>query len=96
MDAIIIKLKKPIETPEGHTLTEIEVQPPTGAEMWQLDKLNAQRPTYRDFVQIVSVCQKLPLSTVKAMDGADIVAIANELWTFLAGSLPIGGNSGAT
>lgn len=94
-DPLIIKLEYPIDGLDGTSIEEMEVRRPTGAEMWQLQQMNILQPSYKDFVQIVSVCQHLPLSTVKKMDGADIVNIGGAIINFLSSSPQIGERSGA-
>ena len=93
METNTVKLQEPLETPEG-TIDEMIVVRPKGKDLWQLDKINIVKPSYKDFVQIVSVCQKLPLSTIKEMDGGDLMAVAGVLLTFLNSTLPTGGTSG--
>ena len=85
----IIKLLVPIDTADG-LKEEIEVKPPTGAQMMGLADINMAKPSPRDFTKLVMHCQGLPPNVVKAMDGADVMMIGQTLFNFLSTSLLIG------
>ena len=90
-----IKLTKPIQA-HGETIDEMVVKRPTGKDLFDLDAMDTTKPSFKDMVRVVQVCQKIPLSSVKEMDGGDVMAVAKVLYDFLGSSQEPGESSAQT